>query len=244
MDKVRIKVKDLRKNFGKKEALKGVSMAVYSSEIFGLIGPNGAGKTTLLRIISCIYRPTSGKVTVDGHNVMKEPEMVKSLIGFLTGETNLYHRLTPLETFYYFGSLFNMEKERIESRIEEIVSMFGMEEVLNTPVGHLSTGWKQKVSIGRAIIHSPEILILDEPLTGLDIMARRTVSQFIKKYKEDGRTVIFSTHVMSEAEELCDRIAFINNGEIILTGEKNKIKKENGDKSLEEIFVKILGGAG
>ncbi len=240
-----IETENLTKIFRKGEkneviAVNNASFTVNDSEVFGLLGPNGAGKTTTLRMISTILRPTSGTAIVEGYNVTKEPAKVRKSIGFLTGETKLYDRLTTRETLFYFGRLYNIPEEDIEGRIEEIVSMLGLNDVLNRRVSTLSDGMKQKVSIGRAIIHNPKALVLDEPLTGLDILARRSVNEFIKSSKEQGKSVLFSTHVMSEAEEICDRVGIIYKGKILNMGKNEELKEKYGKTTLEETFIELM----
>jgi len=236
------KLTKIFKKGGKEEviAINNANFTVNKGEIFGLLGPNGAGKTTTLRIISTILKPTSGDVKVSGHSVTDEPDEVRKNIGFLTGETRLYERLTPREIFFYFGRLYNMQEGEIEERLEEIVPMLELKEVLYQRVSTLSSGWKQRVSIGRTVIHNPEIFVLDEPLTGLDILARRSATEFIKQSKEQGKAVIFSTHVMSEAEELCDRVGFIHKGDILDVGDKEGIKEKIKKNSLEETFIELM----
>ncbi|MEA3431731.1 MAG: ATP-binding cassette domain-containing protein, partial [candidate division WOR-3 bacterium] len=170
----------------------------------------------------------------------KEPDMVRKSIGFLTGQTKLYDRLTTRETLFYFGRLYNIPEEEIKGRIEEIAFMLELNDALNSRVSTLSDGMKQKVSIGRAIIHNPRALVLDEPLTGLDILARRSVTEFIKYSKEQGKSVLFSTHVMSEAEEMCDRVAIIYKGKILNIGKKEELKEKYGKTTLEEIFIELM----
>ncbi len=240
-----IETENLTKIFRKGEkneviAVNNASFTVNDGEVFGLLGPNGAGKTTTLRMISTILRPTSGTAIVEGYNVTKEPDMVRKSIGFLTGQTKLYDRLTTRETLFYFGRLYNIPEEEIKGRIEEIASMLELNDALNSRVSTLSDGMKQKLSIGRAIIHTPKALVLDEPLTGLDILARRSVNEFIKYSKEQGKSVLFSTHVMSEAEEMCDRVAIIYKGKILDMGKKEELKEKYGKTTLEETFIELM----
>jgi len=241
-----IEIKNLTKIFNKHKkneviAVDDANLKVNNGEIFGLLGPNGAGKTTILRMIATILKPTSGTVIVEGHSVINEPQRVRKNIGFLTGETKLYDRLTVEETLTYFGRLCNISGPELAKRIEELLMMFDLDEAKDKRLADLSDGMKQKVSLGRTIIHSPKNLILDEPLTGLDILARRAVTNFIKKAKNQNNCIIFSTHVISEAEELCDRIAIINKGKILNTGEKEELKKRCGVGTLEEVFIQLIG---
>jgi sodium transport system ATP-binding protein len=222
-------------------AVSDISLSINNGEIFGLLGPNGAGKTTTLRIIATILKPTSGTVAVDDYSAIDNAEMVRKNIGFLTGETKLYDRLTVRETFDFFGKLYNIDEEKLKARAKELMILFELEEVKNKRIATLSDGMKQKVSIGRAIIHKPHNLILDEPLTGLDILARRAMTNFIVESKKQNNAIILSTHVMSEAEELCDRIAIIHRGTILDIGGKDILKKKYGCSTLEEVFLKLTG---
>jgi sodium transport system ATP-binding protein len=244
-EEIVIEIKNLTKIFnkGKKNEVIAVDNAefnVNNSEIFGLLGPNGAGKTTTLRIIATILKPTLGTVNVDGSDIIEEANEVRKNIGFLTGETKLYDRLTVKETFTYFGKLYNIEEAKLKKRVEELIFMFELDDKKNKRIAELSDGMKQKVSLGRTIIHNPKNLILDEPLTGLDILARREVTNFIKSAKKQDTCIIFLTHVMSEAEGLCDQIAIINKGKILSVGEKEKLKKEYKCDTLEEVFVQLI----
>lgn len=240
-----IEIENLTKIFKKGEkkeviAVNNASFTVNDGEVFGLLGPNGAGKTTTLRMISTILKPTSGTAMIEGYNVTKEPDKVRKSVGFLTGETKLYDRLTARETLFYFGRLYNIPDGKNKGRIEEIASMLELKDALNKRVSTLSDGMKQKVSIGRATIHNPKVLVLDEPLTGLDILARRSITDFIKSSKEQGKSVIFSTHVMTEAEEMCDRVAIIYKGKILDIGKKDELKERYGKTTLEEIFIALM----
>jgi len=240
-----IEVKNIVKVFnkGKKNeviAVHDTNFHVENGEIFGLLGPNGAGKTTTLRMIATILKPTTGTIVVEGSSVINEPERVRKHIGFLTGDTMLYDYLTVTETLKYFGNLYDIGTTALNRRIDELLVMFELTEARNKRIAHLSGGMKQKVSLGRTIIHNPLNLILDEPLTGLDILARRAVTHFMKTAKNEDKCILFSTHVMSEAEELCDRIAFIHKGKILELGEKEMLKRKYGCPSLEDIFVQLM----
>ncbi len=236
-----IEVKELTKIFNYRKrneliAVDGVTFSIENGEILGLLGPNGAGKTTTLRLIATILRPSSGSAIVDGYSITDQTEEVRRNIGFLTGETKLYDRLTVKETLTYFGCLYDIEETALHKRVEELLNAFELEAVKNKRISELSDGMRQKVSLGRAIIHHPNNLILDEPLTGLDILARRAATNFIKAAKKTNNAIIFSTHVMSEAEELCDRVAIIDKGKILAIGEKEALKHQYKCTSLEELF--------
>jgi sodium transport system ATP-binding protein len=241
-----IEIENLTKIFNNNKkneviAVNDITLSVNNGEIFGILGPNGAGKTTTLRMVATILKPTAGTATVDGYSIIDEPEKVRKNIGFLTGETKLYDRLTVSETLTFFGRLYNIEGKLLQKRVKGLMAMFDLDEAKNRRIADLSDGMKQKVSLGRTIIHNPVNLILDEPLTGLDILARRAVTNFIKDAKNQKNAIIFSTHVMSEAEELCDRIAIINKGKVLALGEKKALKKKYKCITLEEIFVQLTG---
>jgi sodium transport system ATP-binding protein len=240
-----IEVKNISKVFNEHKkneviAVNNADFSVENGEILGLLGPNGAGKTTTLRMIATILKPTSGNIIVSGGCVNKEPEMVRKHIGFLTGETKLYDRLTVRETLSYFGRLYGIEEITLNKRIDELLVMFELTAARDTRIATLSEGMKQKVSLGRTIIHNPQNLILDEPFTGLDIFARREVTNFMKGAREQHKCIIFSTHVMSEAEELCDRIAIIHGGKILGVGEKEMLKRKFNCRTLEEVFIHLV----
>lgn len=226
---------------GEVRAVDGLSIECKEGRVFGLLGPNGAGKTTTLRLLSTILKPTSGTAEVNGCDITREPERVRSQVGFLSGDTKLYDRLTPREILYYFGRLSGMADGAIASRVEDVFRMFHMEEYAETRCGKLSGGMKQKVSIARTIVHDPPVMVMDEPTAGLDIMATRTVVQFIKRCKEAGKCTVLSTHIMTEAERLCDDIAIIHEGRIKGTGTLEELLNETSADDLEEAFITIVG---
>ena len=217
-------------------AVDGVSFRCYEGEIFGILGPNGAGKTTLLRVIATILSPTSGTARVRGYDVVSHPDEVKKRIGFLSGSTQLYSRLTPLETVRYFGRLYGMERSFIEARSREIFDALGMRYFEDRHVGKLSTGEKQKVSIARTLIHDPSLLILDEPTAGLDIVSSRAIFEFIRGARQQNKTIIVSTHYMTEAEEMCDRIGLLSGGRLVAVGKTDELVSASGASSLSDAF--------
>ncbi len=241
-----IKTVDLTKVFrdkkrGEVRAVDRVNIECEAGKVFGLLGPNGAGKTTALRLLATILKPTSGTASVNGCDLVAEPHRVRSQVGFLSGDTRLYDRLTPREVLHYFGRLSGISRELLETRTGEIFRMLGMESYGDTRCGRLSSGMKQRVSIARTVIHDPPVLILDEPTAGLDIMARRTVVQFINGCKEEGKCTILSTHVMGEAESLCDEIAILHQGRIKGHGTLETLLRETGTDDLEDAFVALVG---
>ncbi len=241
-----IEARNLSKHFkdpkrGLVKAVDGVSFLCRRNEVFGLLGPNGAGKTTTLRMLATSLRPTSGTAVIDGVDVCDEPESVRTRIGFLSGNTGLYGRLSAREMVTYFGELYGMEKEAIASRIDEIFSMLGMHEFADVHNDKLSTGMKQKVSIARSVIHDPPVMVFDEPTTGLDVMSSRTIIDFIRRCRDDDKCVIFSTHIMSEAMRLCDRAAIIHRGRLFAEGTVPEIMRLGERDTLEDAFIQIVG---
>lgn len=241
-----IKTHDLTKLFrnrkpGAVRAVDGLNIECKRGRVFGLLGPNGAGKTTTLRLLSTILAPTSGTATINGCDLVQEPEKVRSQVGFLSGDTRLYDRLTPREILYYFGRLSGMTEKTMESRTAEVFGMLGIEDCAEVRCSKLSGGMKQRVSIARTIIHDPPVMILDEPTAGLDIMATRIVVQFIENCRLAGKCTVFSTHVMSEAEKLCDDIAIMHEGKIRGLGTLEELLKQTSTDGLENAFIAIVG---
>lgn len=237
-----LEVLNLTKCFGEVAAVNNVSFSVGKGEVFGLLGENGAGKTTTLRLLATMLKPTSGTALLGGADLVNDPERVRSNIGILFGgETGLYDRLTAAENIAYFGELNNMDKSHLKERIEHLTKVFGMEEYINRKAGKFSKGMKQKVAFARAIVHNPDIMLFDEPTSGLDVSAIRNVHEFIQNCKEEGKTIIFSSHTMSEVEKLCDRIGIIHKGNLVAAGAIDELAgKYNGD-TLENIFVELVG---
>lgn len=218
-----------------------VSFSCKSGEIYGLLGANGAGKTTTLRMLATILAPTSGTASVAGFDVVREPQKVRASVGFLSTATALYDRLTARETVEYFGQLFGLDSATIGRRTNELFKALDMEDFRDRRCAKLSTGMKQKVSIARTLIHDPPVMIFDEPTNGLDVMAARSITDFIRQCRERGKTVIFSTHVMTEAEKLCDRIGIIHGGRLRAEGSLDDLRQRYRKDSLEEIFVAVSG---
>ncbi len=235
-----ILVEALGKTFGGAPVLRDVSFAVSPGEVFGLLGPNGAGKTTTLRILATLLSPTQGRAVVGGFNVVREPERVRRLIGVVGGGMGLYDRLTGRETLRYFGQLYGLTKRQVNVRIDELDALLGLGDALGKRAGDYSTGMKQKLVIARAVLHDPDILFFDEATTGLDVMARRSVLEFVKRYTSSGRTVLYSTHVMGEVEELCSRVAVLYGGELIAQGTPQSLMHEAGAGSLERAFFTLV----
>ena len=219
-------------------ALSNVSFEARPGRVFGLLGPNGAGKTTTLRIISTVLRPTSGHVRVCGHDTVLEAEQVRHRLGFLSGSTGLYERLTPSEVIDYFGKLHEIERDALARRRRELFALLGIEPFADRLCGTLSTGQKQKVTIARALVHDPPVLVFDEPTTGLDVLVARAVLEAVEALRSEKRPIIFSTHILSEVERLCDDVSIIHKGELLKIGTKAEVKGEH--PSIEEAFFALV----
>jgi len=221
------------------EAVRELSLTARAGEVYGLLGPNGAGKTTTLRMLSTVLTPTRGTAILDGKDVVSDPHGVRSSIGFLSGNTGLYPRLSPREVLTYFARLYRLEEPVLRQRIDELAETFGMTDFLDKRCDSLSSGMKQKVNVARTVLHDPRILILDEPTVGLDVLASRTIVEFVRAYREAGKCVIFSTHIMGEVSRLCDRLAIVHKGRVQFEGSLDGLRERAGD-DLEEAFVTIL----
>lgn len=240
-----IEVENLSRHFTDKKrgvvrAVDRVNFAVEAGEIFGLLGPNGAGKSTTLRIIATLLAPTSGRATLAGHDVTREPEKVRRMIGFLSGDMALYARMTPRELMFFYGRLCDVDEPALKRRSEELIETLGMRDFADTRIDKLSSGMKQKAGIARTLIHDPPVLIFDEPTAALDVPTSRIVEGFVVEAKRQGKCIVYSTHIMEEAEYLCDRIAVINEGQIRMTGTMAELRKATGKERLREIFLDLL----
>jgi len=218
-------------------AVTDATFAVAPGEIFGLLGPNGAGKTTLLRMLGTIISPTSGACTVAGFRTDSSPEEIRRRIGFLSGNTKLYGKLTARELLQYFGRLYGLAENRIRERTDELAGVLAMDDLMDRRCDTLSTGQAQKVSVARVLLHDPAVLILDEPTAGLDIITSRTILDFILDTRKRGRAIIFSTHYMTEAELLCDRVGFIYGGKILALGNKEDLYQQTQTENLKDAFL-------
>lgn len=234
-----VEARDLQKKFRSYHAVRGVSFTCYSGEVFGLLGPNGAGKTTTIRLLTTVLRPTSGTARIAGHDVTREPEAVRRAIGVLPENAGVYGRLSGREAIRYAGRLYGLAGAELERRIVEIADALELTQHLDRLSDTYSKGMKQKVNVARALIHNPRVVFLDEPTSGLDVISARSVRDFVLRFKAEGRCVILSTHMMEEAERLCDRVAIIAGGRIRAEGDLEQLKAETG-QGLEEIFMAMV----
>jgi len=222
-------------------AVEDVSFDARAGEIFGLLGPNGAGKTTTLRILCTVLKPTAGQATVAGFDVVSQAGDVRHNVGFLSANTGVYERMTARELVTYYGRLHGLEGEKLRARVEELFTALQMHEFANVMGGKLSTGMKQKVSIARALVHDPPVLVFDEPTAGLDVLVQRAVLRQIARLREAGKCVLFSTHIMAEVEKLCDRVAIMHRGRILDVGTLDELRTKHGEHNMEELFFKLAG---
>ena len=222
-----------------KTAVNDLSLTAKPGEIYGLLGPNGAGKTTTLRSISTIIKPTKGEIYVSGHEVQKEPEMVREKLGFLTGDIKLDPQFSVDYMFDFFGRLHNIPEDRLKARKEELFEYFGIKDFSQKKIKELSTGMAQKAAIAVCLVHDPDIVIFDEPTNGLDVVTARGVTDYLRKLRDEGKLVIISTHVMSEAEKICDRIGIIIDGCKVAEGSLDQILHDTNTEDLEDAFFEL-----
>ena len=225
-------------------AVNNLSFTVGKGEIIGILGPNGAGKTTLLRMLGGILTPTSGSINVDGYDYSIDKNAAKKEIGYLSGNTKLYNRLSPRELLTTFANLYEMPKEEIEKSIKQVIDIMDMESFIDNRIENLSTGQTQRTSIARCLIHSPKVYIFDEPTLGLDVISSKSIIDFMKNEKEKGKTVLYSTHYMEEAETLCDRIMMIHKGEVIAMGTPKELKEKTNTNNLRDVFITLASERG
>lgn len=240
-----IHVRDLVKTYddlqrGKIMALNGLSFHAAPGQIYGLLGPNGAGKTTALRILSTVLQPTSGTATINGYDVRTQPGKVRHQIGFVSVNTAVYDRMTAWEMVEFFGRLYGLDGDPLHERMEQIFERLQMNEIRDTLGAKMSTGMRQKVSIARAIVHDPPVLIFDEATAGLDVLVARALLQQVVELRELGKCVLLSTHIMREAERLCDRIAIMHRGYILAEGTLEELQQRHEEQDLEELFFRLI----
>jgi sodium transport system ATP-binding protein len=240
-----IRVENLTKHYadlrrGRLVALDGVSFRALPGQIYGLLGPNGAGKTTALRILSTLLRPTGGRAMVNGYDVVTQSSQVRRQIGFMSANTAVYDRMTAWEMVEYFGRLHGLDDESLHARMEAIFERLQMNDIRDLLGAKMSTGMKQKVSVARSIIHDPPVLIFDEATAGLDVLVARALLNTVSELRDQGKCILFSTHIMREAEKLCDRIAIIHRGKVLAEGPLDELRDRHHERDLEELFFQLI----
>ncbi len=240
-----IQVENLQKSFrdlrrGLVHAVDGVSFEARPGEIFGLLGPNGAGKTTTMRILCTVLRPTGGTARVAGYDVSTQASQVRQHIGFMSANTAVYDRMSAWEMVAYFGRLYGLGEERLRERLEAVFTTLQMNDFRDLLGAKMSTGMRQKVSIARALIHDPPVLIFDEPTAGLDVLVGRAVLQSIEQLRALGKCILFSTHIMREVERLCDRVAIVSKGRVQACGTLAELRRRYGQDDVEELFFSLV----
>ena len=236
-----IEVQGLSKSFGKVQAVKDVSFSARDGQITGLLGPNGAGKSTTLRMLYTLLKPDNGSAQIDGFDVGQNPIEVQKRIGVLADARGLYPRLTSRENIRYYGKLHGMEGEALEKQISSLVTLLDMQSIADRKTEGFSTGEKLKVAIARTLVHNPQNVLLDEPTNGLDVMSTRAMRQFILRLRDEGKCVLFTSHIMQEVAALCDQIVIISQGSVSANGSPNDLRKQTGKENLEDAFVAAIG---
>jgi sodium transport system ATP-binding protein len=232
-------VERLEKTLGKNKVLRGIAFSAQPGEIFGLLGPNGAGKTTTLRIICTLLSPDSGRVEVLGFDTRMAPQEVRTRVGVVTADIGVYPRLTARENIAYFAQLSGVPDADLKRRVDAVIERLDVNSFADQRAESLSSGQKQKLAIARAIVHDPQVLMFDEPTSNLDVLASREVRKFMVESKGHGKCVIFSTHVMHDAERLCDRITILHQGQVVASGSTAEVRGDRRD--LEDAFLELVG---
>ncbi len=223
-------------------ALNDLSFQINRNEIFGLLGPNGAGKSTLVSILSCIIQATSGKVLINGKNPQHHLKEIKNIIGVVSQDIALYDKLTAWENLYYFGSLYGIQKKELVNKISELLHRLGLYKNKDITINKFSGGMKRRINLLAGVLNNPELLLLDEPTVGVDVQTRNVIRDFIYELKENGTTILYSSHLMSDIEEICDNIVLIDHGKLVLQGKPVDLLKTAGDKkNLEDLFLDLTG---
>ncbi|MCC8434202.1 ATP-binding cassette domain-containing protein [Brevibacillus sp. M2.1A] len=239
-----IEVKDVSKRFKEIAAVQHVSFRVEAGEVYGLLGENGAGKTTTMRMMATVLTPTEGDIEISGFSVRQQPLEVRRRIGILFGgDVGLYSRLTARENIAYFGRLYGLEQARIEERIDSLSRLLEMDVFLDRRVDAFSRGMKQKVAIARTLVHDPDVILLDEPTTGLDVTAATIFRRMVRKLQEEGKTILFSSHNMGEINKLCKRVALMHKGKLRFAGGLDALREQFGTEDLDDIFMAVVEGS-
>ena len=236
-----IRVENLRKHFSEVPAVDGISFEAPDGQVTGLLGPNGAGKTTTLRMLYGLMNPDAGHIEVDGSQVADDPQAAQAKMGILPDSRGLYPRLTPREHLRYFGQLHQLDAPTLDARIDELVQRLDMGSIVDRRAEGFSQGERVKTALGRALVHDPANVILDEPTNGLDVMGTRAMRSLIRRMREEGKCVLFSSHIMQEVSALCDRIIIISTGRIVAAGTPDELREQSGQANLEDAFVALTG---
>ncbi len=236
-----IEVRDLRKAFGKVQAVDGIGFTARDGAITGLLGPNGAGKTTTLRMLYTLMRPDAGSIAVDGIDALRDTLAARRHLGVLPDARGLYKRLTARENIAYFARLHGLSGAALRARVEQMVTLLEMQDIAARRTEGFSQGQRVKVALARALVHDPHNIILDEPGNGLDVMATRALREFLRRLRDEGRCVLFSSHIMQEVAALCDRIIVIARGRVVAEGSPEELRARTGAASLEDAFVSLIG---
>lgn len=236
-----IELKNLSKNYGKVRAVNDLNLVISPGELFAFLGPNGAGKTTTVKMITGLILPTEGEIFIKGIDLLKEPEKAKSVIAYIPDEPFLYPELTGREFIFFVSRLYELDKKTIEKRLEQLLNDFGAEKWIDFPSSEYSHGMRQKVIFMQALIHNPDVIVIDEPMVGLDPISARTVKELLRERVSSGVSVFMSTHSLPLAEEISDRVGVIDNGTLIETGKVSELKESRGKTytSLEEVYFKL-----
>ncbi|MEL7061784.1 MAG: ABC transporter ATP-binding protein [Acidobacteriota bacterium] len=240
-----VDVRNLEKSFyetgrGEVRAVQGVTFECRRGEVFGLLGANGAGKTTTLRMLSTVLSPSGGEARVMGHSIRDEPQEVRRRLGFHSASTGLYPKLTARETLEFFARLGGVSPQDLPARVEALIERFGIGPFANARVEKLSSGMKQKVALARTVAHDPPVAIFDEPTVGLDVLSALSLLDVVRELRDEGKAIVFSTHIMSEAEKLCDRIGILHGGRLLAVDTLDGLRETTGDHYLEDIFVRFV----
>lgn len=239
-----IEAQNLSKHFGEKVAVDTLNLEVYGGEIFGFLGPNGAGKTTTIKMITGLLQPSSGTVKVAGNDVQRMPLKAKAVTGYVPDEPHLYDKLTVRELLRFVGDLYGVQRERVQRRSDELLRLFDLDGAADDQIDSYSHGMRQKAALASALIHDPQILVLDEPTVGLDPKSARLIKDILRQIADRGAAVFLSTHILEIAERMCDRIGIINQGRLVAVGTMGELRSQRTEESsLEDIFLDLTGGA-
>ncbi len=242
MKEIAVEVIKLTKKYGNITALSEVSMDIEKGEIFGLFGPNGAGKSTFISVLATILRPTSGDIIVNGHSILKQPDLVKKMIGFVPQDIALYPMLSGRDNLDFWAGIYGLKGRLRKERIEEAIAVTRLEDRIRDRVSEYSGGMKRRLNIAVSLMHHPEILVMDEPTVGVDIQSRRYILDMLDGLRKEGRTILFTSHYTDELETICDRIAVMDKGRLLAAGPAAELKRANGADSLEALLLKLSGG--